>query len=81
MELFVTIYQEIISHWQSSSNLDDEVIVKLPLYAIIFSSNEKIGSKGEEKNLEDSSISHIGSFFLFSVREKIIYCFSAEKRF
>ena len=59
-------------HWQSSSNLDDEGIVKLPLYAIIFSSVDKIGSMGGEKNPEDSSISHIGTFFLFSVRGKIV---------
>ena len=76
MKLFVTIYyHEVISHLQSNSNLYDEVIVKLPLYAIIFSSHEKIGSMGEEKNPENSSISHIGTLFLFSVRDKIIYCF------
>ena len=60
---------------QCSSNLDDEGIVKLPLHAISFSSHEKIGSMGEEKNSEDSSISHIGTLFLFSMRGKIIYCF------
>ena len=32
--------------------------------------HEKIGSMGEEKNPEDSSISHIGTFFLFLVRGK-----------
>ena len=54
MKLFVTIYyHEVISHLQSNSNLYDEVIVKLPLYAIIFSSHEKIGSMGEEKNPEN----------------------------
>ena len=31
MELFVTM--EVISYWQSSSNLDDGGIVELPLYA------------------------------------------------
>ena len=64
MVLFVTIqYQEVISHWQSSSNLDDEgKIVKLPLYTIIFSSRQKIGSMGEKENPEDSNISHIRTF-------------------
>ena len=32
---------------------------------IIFSSHEKIGIMGEENNQEDSSFSHIGTFFLF----------------
>ena len=81
MVLFVTIqYQEVISHWQSSSNLDDEgKIVKLPLYAIIFSSRQKIGSMGDKENPEDSNISHIRTFFLFSVRGKIIYYFHCWK--
>ena len=69
MELFVTIYYlEVILYWQSSSNLDDGWIVELPLYAIIFSFDDKIGSMGEEKDPEDSSISPTGNFFLFSVR-------------
>ena len=64
-----------ISDPQVSSNLDDEGIVKLLLYAIVSSSHEKIGSMGEEKTPEDSSISHISTLFLFSGRGKIIYCF------
>ena len=54
MELFVTM--EVISHWQSSSNLDDGGIVELPLYAIIFSFHDKIGSMEEGKDQENSSI-------------------------
>ena len=50
---------------QSSSNLDDGGIVELPLYAIIFSFHDKIGSIGEDKDPENSSISHTGTF-LFS---------------
>ena len=46
-------YQDVISHWQSSSNLHDEGIVKPPLYANIFSSRKKIGSMGEEKNPQE----------------------------
>ena len=63
MKLFVTIYyHEVISHLQSNSNLYDEGIVKLPLYAIIFSSHEKIGSMGEEKNPEDLFLYFLISF-------------------
>ena len=76
MELFVTIqYKEVIWHWQSSCNLNDEGIVKLPLYDITFNFHEKIGGMGGEKNPEDSSISHIGFLFLFLVRGKITYYF------
>ena len=39
-----------------------------PLYAIIFSFHDKIESMGEDKDPEDSSISHTGTFFLLSVR-------------
>ena len=66
MELFVTM--EVISYWQSSSNLDDGGIVELPLYAIIFSFHNKIGIMEEGKDQENSSISYIGTFFIFSVR-------------
>ena len=52
----------------NSSNLDDVGIVYLPLYAVIFSFQGKIGSIEEDKDSEDSSISHSGSFFLFSAR-------------
>ena len=41
---------EVISYWQSSSNLDDGEIVELPLYAIIFSFHDKIGSMEEDKD-------------------------------
>ena len=54
MELFETM--EIISYWQSSSNLDDGGIVELPLYAIIFSFHDKIGIMEEDKDQENSSI-------------------------
>ena len=37
--------------------------LQLPLYATIFSSPEKISSMGEEKNPEESSIPHIGTYF------------------
>ena len=50
------------------AKLDDGWIVELPLYAIIFSFYDKIGSMGEDKDPEDSRISHTGTFFLFSVR-------------
>ena len=58
---------EVISYWQSSSNLDDGEIVELPLYAIIFNFHDKIESMEEDKDPENSSISHTGTFFLFSV--------------
>ena len=66
MELFVTM--EVISYWQSSSNLDDGGIVELPLYAIIFSFHDKIGIMDEDKDQENSSISYTGTFFLFSLQ-------------
>ena len=66
MELFVIM--EVISYWPNSSNLDDGGIVELPLYAIIFSFNDKIGSMEEDKDPEDLNISHTGTFFHFSVR-------------
>ena len=66
MELFVKM--EVILYWQSSSNLDDGGIVELPLYAIIFSFHDKIGSMEEDKDPENSSILHTGTFFLFLVR-------------
>ena len=48
MDLLVTIYyQEVITYWQNSSNLDDVGIIYLPLYAIIFSFHDKIGSMEE----------------------------------
>ena len=59
MELFVTM--EVISYWQSSSNLDDGGIVELPQYTIIFSFRDKIGSMEKDKDPENSSISHTGS--------------------
>ena len=52
---------EIISYWQSSSNLDDGGIVELPQYTIIFSFRDKIGSMEKDKDPENSSISHTGS--------------------
>ena len=73
MELFVTM--EVISHWQSSSNLDDGGIVELPLYAIIFSFHDKIGSMEEDKDQENSSISHTGTFSSFLGARDIIFCF------
>ena len=66
MELFVTM--EVISYWQSSSNLDDGGIVELPLYAIIFSFHDKTEIVDEDKDQKNSSISFTGTFFLFSVR-------------
>ena len=61
MELFVTM--EVISCGQNSSNLDDEGIVELSLYAIIFSFHDKIGSMVEDINPEISSISLVTFFF------------------
>ena len=66
MKLFVTM--EVVSYWQSSFNLDDGGIVELPLYAIIFSFQDKIGIMEEDKEQENSTISHAGTFFLFSLR-------------
>ena len=66
MEIFVTI--EVISYWQSSTNLCNGGIVELPLYAIIFSFHDKIGIMEEEKDQENSKISNTGTFFLSSVR-------------
>ena len=59
---------EVISYWQSSSNLDDGGIVELPLYAIFFSFHDKIGIMEEDKNQENSRISYTSTFFLFSMR-------------
>ena len=77
MELFVTM--EVISYWQSSFNLDDRGIVELPLYAFIFSFQDKIGIMEEDKDQENSSISHTGTFFLFSLRGIYFFASSAEK--
>ena len=73
MELFVTM--EVILHWQSSSNLDDGGIVELPLYAIIFSFHDKIGIMEKDKDPENWSISHAGTFFPFLGARSIIFCF------
>ena len=70
----------MILYWQSSLNLDDGWIVELPLYAIFFSFHDKIGSMREDKDPEDSSISHTGTFFLFSVRRISFIVSCAEKR-
>ena len=78
MELFVTI--QVISYWQSSSNLDDGGIVVLPLYAIISSFYDKIGSMEEDKDPENSSISQTGTFLLSSVRGIKFFASSFEKR-
>ena len=78
MELFVKL--QIISYWQRSSNLDDVGIIELPLYAIIFSFHDIIKSMEEDKNPENSSVSHTGTFFLFSVRGIYFFSSSAEKR-
>ena len=63
MELFVAM--QVISYWQYSSNLDDGGIVVLPLYAVISSFYDKIGSIEEDKDPENTSISHTGTFLLF----------------
>ena len=73
MELFVTM--EVISYWQSSSNLDEGGIVELPLYAIIFSFHDKIGIMEKDKDPENLSISHTGTFFPFLGARSIIFCF------
>ena len=73
MELFVAM--EVISYWQSSSHLDDGEIGELPLYAIIFSFHDKIRSMEEDKDPENSSISHTGTFFSFLGERSIIFCF------
>ena len=73
MELFVTM--EVIFHWQSSSDLDDGGIVEMPLYAIIFSLHDKIGSMEENKDPENSSISHTDTFFPYLGGRSIIFCF------
>ena len=78
MELFVKL--QIISYWQRSSNLDDVGIIELPLYAIIFSFHDIIKSMEEDKNPENSSVSHTGTFFLVSVRGIYFFSSSAEKR-
>ena len=66
-ELSVTM--EVISYWQSISNLDDRGIVELRLYAIIFSFYGKIGSMEEDKDPENSSISHTEPFFFSRCEE------------
>ena len=83
MEFFVTM--EIISYWQSSSNLDEGGIIELPLYgiifsfhdetgelplsAIIFSFHDETGSMQDSKDPENSRISHTGTFFLSRCEE------------
>lgn len=67
--------QEVISYWQSSTNLDDGEILELLLFAIIFSFYGKIESIGEDKDLEDSRISHTGTFFFFLGASKKVYIF------
>ena len=59
---------------QCSSNLDDEGIVKLFCMLLASVPMRKLEA-WERRNSEDSSISHIGTLFLFSKRGKIIYCF------
>ena len=66
-EVFVSM--ECISYLQTSSNLDDGGIVELPLYLSIFSFHDKTGSMGENKDPENSHISHTGIFF-FSLCEE-----------
>ena len=68
MELFVTM--EVILYCQSSSNLYDGGIVEL--YAITFSFHDKIESVEEGKDLENSSISHTGTFFYLLGARSII---------
>ena len=51
----------------------------LPLYAVIFSFHDKIGCMGEETDLEESSISHTGTFFLFSLQGISFIVSSSEK--
>ena len=53
---------------------------ELPLYITIFCSHDKIGSMEEEKDLEYTSISHTGTFFLFLVRGMQFIASSAEKQ-
>ena len=66
MKLFVTIwFQGIVTYGENSSNLDNIGIAYLPLHDIVFSFHEKIGSTEEDKELEDSSISHTSAFFFF----------------
>ena len=60
---------EVISYRQISSNLHDGGIVELPLYAIIFSFYDKIESMGEDKDPENSNISHNGTFFFSRCKE------------
>ena len=77
MELFVTM--EVISYWQSSSNLDDGRMLELLLYAIIFNFHDKTGNMGEDKDLEDWIISDTGTLFLFLVQGISFIASSAEK--
>ena len=55
MEIFVTIYcYEVISYYQSNSNLDDRGIVELSLYAIIFNfldEIQRIGGRQRHRGL------------------------------
>ena len=46
------VKMEIISYWQSNSNLDDGGIVELPQYTIIFSFRDKIGTMEKDKPRE-----------------------------
>ena len=75
----VFVIREVISHWQTSSTLNDGEIVELPLYAIIFSFHDKIESMEEDKDPDNSNISHTGAFFSFLGARSIIFASSAEK--
>ena len=73
MELFVKM--EGISHWQSSSNLDDAGIIELPLYAVIFSFRMiKLEAWRRTKTKQTQGF-HILVLFFFSRCEEYNFCF------
>ena len=72
MEFFVTM--EVISHWQSSSSLDDGGIVELPLYATIFSFLIKLEAWRRTK-IQRTQAFHILVPFFFSWCEKYNFVF------
>ena len=60
---------KVILYWQNNSSLNDVGKVELPRYAIIFSFRDKIGCMGKDKDPENSSISHTGTFFFSRCEE------------
>ena len=78
MQLFVRI--EVISYWESSSNLDDAGVAELPLYAIIFSFHRIKLEAWRRTKTQRTQTFHILVPFFFSRCEEYNFASSAEKR-